>query len=90
MFVEEKEGAASEDAVVLAQLGPLRAPAIHPGAVLGIQILDQAVVSLPPDHEVAARERVVGDDHVGRFVTANRDRLIADFPPLDHCSVFTQ
>jgi hypothetical protein len=90
LLAEEEKGPASQDAIVLVERRSPGALAVHPGAVLRVEVFDQETVLLPPDQEVAPGEGVVINDDIGGFVAADGDRLIPDLPPLDYASVFTE
>src|ERR1019366_5791399 len=52
VFAEHEQRPARRDTDVIAQCRPPHALAIHPGAVLRIQVLDQEAVTLAPNHEM--------------------------------------
>ena len=82
MVAEEKKGAARSDTIVVAEFGGLSAASSDPSAVLRIEVFEQIVLALAHDDEVPARERIVIDLDVSRFVAANRHGLVGEFPPL--------
>ena len=87
MFAEEEDGSSGDDAVMVAQLGLLSAFAVHPRAVLGAKILEQVAPAFAHNEEMAAGKGFIVDFHIGRFVSANGQRLLAKFPALAHRAV---
>ena len=67
VLAEHEQRVARCDADVIPECRPLHALAIHPGAILRIQVLDQEAVTLAPNHEMPPRERVITDGDVGRL-----------------------
>src|SRR5438094_707601 len=74
----------------MAEFGRLNAFAIHRRAVLRIEVLQQIALSFAQDNEMAAGKRFIGDFDISGFVTANRQRLLAEFPAHCRCAVISQ
>ncbi len=90
VVAEQEDGAAGDDANVVFEPGRISAEAVHPRAVLGVEVLDQEARPFAPDAEVVPRKRFIGDHYVRGFIAANRYRLVPDFPSPGHRAVLIQ
>lgn len=53
---------------------------IHPSAILRTQVFEHVATSFGNNQEMPARKGSVLDNDIRRRATANRQRLIAEFP----------
>ena len=62
---EDKNGAAGDDAIVVMEPGAFGGPPIDKRTVAGIQVLEQVIVAIAHDNEMAAGEGGVVDADIG-------------------------
>ena len=61
------------------------AAAVHPGAVLGIEVFEQKLLALAFDGEVQARKGRIVDHDVRGGTTPDGNRSQAEFPAATNC-----
>jgi len=66
------------------------AVAIHPGSVLGTEVLNQEMIGLGSDYEVPARKGLIVDFDISGIIAADCQGFIAKFPATDGQTVVTE